>query len=186
FQRAGYSVAVVTGETAADARAQAIRDLTSGALCALITVDLFNEGVDLPAVDTLLMLRPTQSSLLFQQQLGRGLRLHPGKESCLVLNFVGRHNADFRYDRLLSTITGLSKRELIEGVEHGFSSLPAGCHIQLEKQVRDRILLALRQQVGQQWRALRTELQTLAALGGTQPSLGMFLREQRIELADVY
>ncbi len=186
FQRAGYSVAVVTGETAADARAQAIRDLTSGALCALITVDLFNEGVDLPAVDTLLMLRPTQSSLLFQQQLGRGLRLHPGKESCLVLDFVGRHNADFRYDRLLSTITGLSKRELIEGVEHGFSSLPAGCHIQLEKQVRDRILLALRQQVGQQWHALRTELQTLAALGGTQPSLGMFLREQRIELADVY
>jgi superfamily II DNA or RNA helicase/HKD family nuclease len=186
FQRADLSVAVVYGETPPAERTQALRDLASGKLCALITIDLFNEGVDLPMVDTLLMLRPTQSSLLFQQQLGRGLRLHPGKESCLVLDFVGHHNADFRYDRLLSTITGLSKRELIEGVESGFSSLPAGCHIQLQKQVRERILQGLRRQVGQQWRALRTELQALIALHGSQPTLGTFLREQSIELEDVY
>lgn len=74
----------------------------------------------------------------------------PGKESCLVLDFVGHHNAEFRYERLLSTITGLSKRELIEGVERGFSSLPAVCHIQLQKQVRDRILQSLQQQIRQQ------------------------------------
>lgn len=186
FQRNGLPVTVVTGDTAAEVRAQAIRDLAMGELCALVTVDLFNEGVDLPAVDTLLMLRPTQSSLLFQQQLGRGLRLHPGKESCLVLDFVGLHNAEFRYDRLLSTISGLSKRELIEGLQHGFSSLPAGCHIQLEKQVRDRILQALRQQIGQQWRSLRAELQALTALRGSQPPLGEFLHEQGIQLHDVY
>jgi superfamily II DNA or RNA helicase len=186
LQRAGLPVSVVTGETPADARAQAVRDLASGKLCALVTVDLFNEGVDLPMVDTLLMLRPTQSALLFQQQLGRGLRLHPDKESCLVLDFVGHHNADFRYDRLLSTITGLSKRELIDGIEHGFSLLPAGCHIQLQKQVRDRVLNALRQQVGQQWRSLRSELQALTALRGAQPSLGGFLRDQEIALEEVY
>jgi superfamily II DNA or RNA helicase len=65
--------------------------LASGELCALVTVDLYNEGVDLPMVDTLLLLRPTQSPVLFQQQIGRGLRLAPGKESCLVLDFVGQH-----------------------------------------------------------------------------------------------
>lgn len=186
FQRAGLPVAVVTGDMPADERAQAIRDLSSGDLCALVTVDLFNEGIDLPMVDTLLMLRPTQSSLLFQQQLGRGLRLHASKESCLVLDFVGHHNAAFRYDRLLSTITGLSKRELTDGIEHGFSSLPAGCHVQLEKQVRERILNSLRQQINQQWRTLRSELLSLATLRGSQPSLGEFLRDQNLALSDVY
>jgi superfamily II DNA or RNA helicase/HKD family nuclease len=186
FRRDGLSVAVVFGGTPAHERAQALRDLASGELCALVTVDLFNEGVDLPMVDTLLMLRPTQSALLFQQQLGRGLRLHHGKEACLVLDFVGHHNADFRYDQLLSPITGLSKRELIHGVEYGFSALPAGCNIQLQKQVRDRILDALRQQVGNQWRSLRSELQALVALEGTHPTLGHFLREQAVGLEDVY
>lgn len=186
LQRAGLPVAVVTGNTPADVRTQAVRDLSAGNLCALVTVDLFNEGVDLPMVDTLVMLRPTQSALLFQQQLGRGLRLHASKESCLVLDFVGHHNTEFRYDRLLSTITGLSKRELIDGVEHGFSSLPAGCHIQLQKHVRDRILQSLRQQIGQQWRSLRSELQALSALRGAIPSLGGFLHDQGLQLEDVY
>lgn len=186
FAQAGLPVAVVTGDTDSDARAKAIRALGNGELCALVTVDLFNEGLDLPTVDTLLFLRPTQSALLFQQQLGRGLRLSPGKESCLVLDFVGHHNADFRYDRLLSTITGLTKQQLIDGVEHGFSSLPAGCHIQLQKQVRDRILQSLRQQLSHQWRSLRAELQALSALRGTSVPLSEFLREQRLDLRDIY
>lgn len=186
FRRDGLPVAVVTGATSFEDRDKARSDLASGSLCALITVDLFNEGIDLPMVDTLLMLRPTQSSLLFQQQLGRGLRLHPGKESCLVLDFVGHHNADFRYDRLISTITGLSRRELIENIEHGFSSLPAGCHIQLQKQVRDRVLQSLRQQINQQWRNLRAELQALTSVRAAQPSLGTFLHEQALELKDIY
>jgi hypothetical protein len=67
--------------------------------------------------------------VLFQQQIGRGLRLAPGKESCLVLDFVGQHRAEFRYDRLLSSLTGLSRRELVDSVENGFGSLPPGCHI---------------------------------------------------------
>lgn len=186
LEREGLPARVVTGETSPEARRQALHDLATGKVCALVTVDLFNEGVDLPMVDTLLMLRPTQSTLLFQQQLGRGLRLHPEKESCLVLDFVGHHNAEFRYDRLLSSITGLSKRKLIDGVEVGFSQLPAGCHIHLQKQVRDRVLQALRLQVGQHWRSLRTELQTLASLRGATPTLGEFLLEQQLGLQDVY
>ena len=64
------------------------RELEQRDINIIVTVDLFNEGVDLPYVDTLLLLRPTQSVSLFQQQIGRGLRLFEGKESCLILDFV--------------------------------------------------------------------------------------------------
>jgi hypothetical protein len=117
-----------------------------------VTVDLYNEGVDIPEVDTLLLLRPTQSPVLFQQQIGRGLRLMPGKESCLVLDFVGQHRAEFRFDRLLSAITGLSRQRLIDAVEHGFTDLAPGCHIHLERQTREQVLRSLRTLTTQRWR----------------------------------
>lgn len=186
LNRAGLPALCVHGETSADQRDRARIQLEKGEVCALVTVDLYNEGVDLPAVDTLLLLRPTQSALLFQQQLGRGLRLHPGKESCLVLDFVGQHNTEFRYDRLLSTITGQSRRELIGSLESEFSALPAGCHIQLQHQVRERVLANLRSQLQQHWRYLRSELQTLTALRGKPPTLGEFMHEQGIPLSDIY
>ena len=81
----------VVGSTPADVRRSAPERLARGEIAAIVTCDLFNEGVDLPAVDTLLLLRPTHSPVLFQQQIGRGLRLSPGKESCLILDFVGQH-----------------------------------------------------------------------------------------------
>lgn len=186
FNQAGLSAMCVHGGTPAQERDKARARLELGEVCALVTVDLFNEGVDLPSVDTLLLLRPTQSPVLFQQQLGRGLRLHPNKESCLVLDFVGQHNAEFRYDRLLSTITGQSRRELIHSLEQEFSALPAGCHIQLQHQVRERVLASLRSHVQQRWRYLKSELQALTSLRGTQPTLGEFIREQGIGLTDVY
>ena len=84
LNRAGLPAACVVGTTPTEERARAPQRLMAGDICALVTVDLYNEGVDLPMVDTLLLLRPTQSPVLFQQQIGRGLRLAPGKESCLV------------------------------------------------------------------------------------------------------
>ena len=57
----------------------------------IFSVDLFNEGVDLPAIDTVMMLRPTESKILFLQQLGRGLRRHAGKRHLVVLDFIGNH-----------------------------------------------------------------------------------------------
>ena len=131
-----------------------------------MTCDLYNEGIDLPSVDTLLLLRPTQSPVLFQQQIGRGMRLHEGKQSCLVLDFVGRYREDFRFDRLLSAITGLSRGQMIEAVEKGFSSLPPGCLIQLQQVTKEQILRNLRTAMNQSWRRLRGELQSYAALRG--------------------
>ena len=187
LNRAGLPAACVVGTTPPDERRRAPQRLASGEVCALVTVDLYNEGVDLPMVDTLLLLRPTQSPLLFQQQLGRGLRLAPKKESCLVLDFVGQHRADFRFDRLLSSITGLARRELIEAVEHGFGSLPPGCHIHLQKQTREQVLGGLRSLTQQSWRRLKVELQSYAMLRG-RPAVRLadFLRDQALDLHDVY
>lgn len=187
FNDAGLPAACVVGETSDEERRLAPQRLARGELCALVTVDLYNEGVDLPLVDTLLLLRPTQSGLLFQQQIGRGLRLAPGKESCLILDFVGQHRIDFRFDRLLSVLTGLSRQGVMDGVEHGFSQLPPGCHIQLQRQTREQVLRGLRAMVANNWRRLRVELQAYAALRGTgNVVLADFLREQALELEDVY
>jgi superfamily II DNA or RNA helicase/HKD family nuclease len=187
LNRAGLSAICVTGETPKTDQMRAPKRLANGEVCALVTVDLYNEGVDLPEVDTLLLLRPTQSSLLFQQQIGRGLRLSPGKESCLVLDFVGQHRADFRFDRLLSGITGLTRTQLIDAVENGFSGLPPGCHIQLQHQTRRQVLRSLRTAVQQNWRRLATEVQSYATVRGTRDvPLRDFLYDQRIQLGEVY
>lgn len=187
LNRAGIPAACVVGTTADEERHHAPQRLLKGELCALVTVDLYNEGIDLPMVDTLLLLRPTQSPVLFQQQIGRGLRLSPGKESCLVLDFVGQHRADYRFDRLLSSLTGLTRRTLTESVENGFGSLPPGCHIQLQRHTREQVLKGLREITMQSWRRLRTELQTYAALRGrSSVRLPEFLHDQALELEDIY
>jgi len=187
LNRAGIPAACVVGTTADEERRHAPQRLLKGELCALVTVDLYNEGIDLPMVDTLLLLRPTQSPVLFQQQIGRGLRLSPDKESCLVLDFVGQHRADYRFDRLLSSLTGLTRRALTEGVENGFGSLPPGCHIQLQRHTREQVLKGLREITMQNWPHLRTELQTYAALRGrSSVRLPEFLHEQALELEDIY
>ena len=187
LKRAGLPAACVVGTTNPEERRRAPQRLLSGELCALVTVDLYNEGVDLPMVDTLLLLRPTQSPVLFQQQIGRGLRLAPGKESCVILDFVGQHRTEFRFDRLLSSLTGLSRRELVDGVENGFGSLPPGCHIHLQRQTREQVLQGLRALTTQNWRRLKTELQIYAALRGRAAvRLADFLHEQALELEDVY
>ncbi len=187
LNKAGLPAACVVGTTSPEERRRAPLRLMSGELCALVTVDLYNEGIDLPMVDTLLLLRPTQSPVLFQQQIGRGLRLAPKKESCLVLDFVGQHRTEFRFDRLLASLTGLSRRELVESVELGFGNLPPGCHIQLQRQTREQVLQSLRAFTSQTWRRLRAELQAYAALRGRAAvRLTDFLHDQTLEIEDIY
>jgi len=188
FNEAGIRAACITSETPADERERAPRLLERGDLQVLVTVDLYNEGVDLPFVDTLLLLRPTQSPVVFQQQLGRGLRLNPPhKDSCLVLDFVGRHSEAFRFDRLLGAITGQTRRELQRSVENGFANLPAGCHIHLQPRARAQVLVRLRQLTDGQWRHLRTELRAWVAVRGRPHFFyAEFLADQALELGDVY
>ncbi len=90
FQQEGIRCAAVYRGSALD-RGEALERLGRGDLQVLFSVDLLNEGVDLPGIDTVMMLRPTESKILFLQQLGRGLRRHPDKERLMVLDFIGNH-----------------------------------------------------------------------------------------------
>lgn len=182
----GVPTVAVHSEVSDQIRANSPKELKAGTLSAITTVDLFNEGIDLPFVDTLILLRPTQSPVVFQQQIGRGLRLHPGKEACLVLDFVGQHSKDFRFDRLLGSITGLNRIELKEGLEAGFPSLPSGCHLFLQKQSRTQVLSQLQALVNQRWGVLIRELRALASLNRKQVSLELFLKNFDLSLPDIY
>ncbi len=92
FNARGYKALAVHSQSTVS-RADAIARLKSGQVDILFTVDLFNEGTDIPEVDTLLMARPTESKIIFIQQLGRGLRLHPNKEKVVVIDFIGNHKS---------------------------------------------------------------------------------------------
>ncbi len=187
FNQAGIKAACITGTASSKEREELPRQLERGEINILVTVDLYNEGIDLPFIDTLLLLRPTQSATLFQQQIGRGLRLHPNKESCLVLDFVGNSQGSFRFDILYSAITGLSRKEIIDGVEHGFGRLPMGCHIQLQNQAREHILASIREAIHFSWNRLAQELSHHQARAATQGlTLSQFLSDQQLELSDVY
>ncbi len=102
FNEAGIASAAVHSGPASLNRSTAIAQLSSGGLKVLFTVDLFNEGVDIPCVDVVMFLRPTESVTIFLQQLGRGLRLHPNKSHLTVLDFIGNYrNAHYKLPLLV-------------------------------------------------------------------------------------
>jgi len=154
----------------------------------LFVCDLYNEGVDMPFVDTLLLLRPTQSSTLFLQQLGRGLRLDPtsAKESCLVLDFIGQHRTEFRFDGVLSAITGIPRAAVRKAIEDGFPYLPSGCSLHLDRVARDVILQSLKASLGGARQLTKELREIIASRGGDRPRLATFLEQTGRELDDVY
>lgn len=185
FTEAGLPARAVWAETPSDERAAALRDLDEGRLPVLFAVDLFNEGVDIPRLDTLLFLRPTDSSTVFLQQLGRGLRRAAGKESCLVLDFVSQHRTEFRQERRFEALLGTRGKRLESQVEAGFPYLPPGCHIELDAVSRSAVLASVRTQLQRAGSRQVQELRAFASEFGT-PTLGDFVRETGIVLDDVY
>ena len=145
FNRSGLPSVALTGTDSQKARTAAVQKLSRGELKMICSCDVFNEGVDIPDANAILLLRPTQSPVIFQQQIGRGLRLARGKDTCLVLDFVGLYSNQFRFDVLLRSITGNSRRQIADAVANGFSTLPAGVHIQFDRVARDRVLDNLKQ-----------------------------------------
>jgi superfamily II DNA or RNA helicase/HKD family nuclease len=183
FSAAGLPALALHGGSPDDLRAIAPQRLRERSVNVIFTCDLYNEGVDLPFVDTLLLLRPTMSATLFMQQLGRGLRHYASKATCLVLDFIGQHREEFRFDAVLSALTGVPRARLNRDVEQGFPFLPSGCTLQLDAQARDTILRSLQVALGSA-RRLAKELKDLATLGPV--SLKGFLDATGRDLDDVY
>jgi superfamily II DNA or RNA helicase/HKD family nuclease len=185
FREAGIASTAVWADSPDDERAGALADLAARRINVLFSVDLFNEGVDIPTVDTLLLLRPTDSPTLFLQQLGRGLRRLAGKTVCTVLDFVGHHRKEFRFDRRFRALIGGSRKDLEKQITEGFPFLPAGCHIELDHVATELILENIRSAVPSRWPEKVEELR-LVARGDNSITLQRFLDETGLELEDVY
>ena len=181
FSAAGLPSVTVTGSTPSGERANARRELQSGSINAIFTVDVFNEGVDIPAVDTILMLRPTESATIFMQQLGRGLRRFDGKDVVTVLDYVGHQRDEFRFDLRYRQLLGRTRRELERDVRDGFPVLPAGSEIHLDAESQQAVLNNLRRSVPSTKKQLVDELRRLGDV-----DLRTFLYETGLELEDVF
>ncbi len=106
----------------------------------LFVVDIFNEGVDIPEIDTVLFLRPTESLTIFLQQLGRGLRLAENKDCLTVLDFVGNSRPEYNFENKFRALIGKTATTVKKEIEDNFPHLPLGCSIILEKKAKQVIL----------------------------------------------
>jgi superfamily II DNA or RNA helicase/HKD family nuclease len=187
FNQVGWAAVAIDGTTPQAEREQHIAALRAGQLTTIFSRDVFNEGVDIPEADTILLLRPTESTTVHLQQLGRGLRRHADKDVCTVLDFVGQHRREYRYDLRLRAMTGISRRGLVEAAEQGFPYLPSGCHLELDRQARDWVIQHLKEAVLVNRRALTRELVMLASQEERRqaPPLATFLEETGVELEDI-
>ncbi len=140
FNQHGIMSAVLTALSPASERNTVQQRLLMREINVVCVVDLYNEGVDIPEIDTVLFLRPTESLTVFLQQFGRGLRLSEDKECLTVLDFVGNAHKNFNFEYRFRAMLGASGQNVAEELEHGFPHLPAGCHIELEKEAQNRIL----------------------------------------------
>ena len=170
FRKQGIRAAAVYADSPLS-RGEALEQLSSGHLQVLFSVDLFNEGVDLPAIDTVMMLRPTESKILFLQQLGRGLRKADGKDKLVVLDFVANHQS-FLHKPMALMNRSMNHRQLAEfarQAEQGQLALPEGCFVNYELQFIDFLKSLDNGSVQSDYRSLRDTL-------GRRPSLTEFYR----------
>jgi superfamily II DNA or RNA helicase len=182
FNDRDLTAVAIDGSTPDAERRDALRRLAAGELRCVFSVDVLGEGVDVPVVDTVLLLRPTDSATVFTQQLGRGLRRAPGKANLTVIDLIGQQHRDFRFDRRLTALLDTRRGPVREQVERGFPFLPSGCHVDLDRQSSEIVLDNLRSsaRLGQ-WRTLVADLQ-----GYGDVSLADFLVRSDRAPADLY
>src|SRR6516164_8313147 len=185
FCECGISAVAVWGDTPEHERRAALSDLREGKVTVVFSVDLFNEGVDVPNVNALLLLRPTDSPTLFLQQLGRGLRRSDGKTACTVLDFVGQHRKEYRFDRRLRALLGGTRQDIERQVAGGFPFLPSGCHMELDKKSSEIVLRSIRESIPSNWSQKVRELTALVQ-SGRSPNLASFLEASGLDLEALY
>ncbi|QDV12381.1 type I restriction enzyme EcoKI subunit R [Rosistilla oblonga] len=147
FDENGVPSIALSAKSSDEERNTAQQKLRDRIVNFIFVVDLYNEGVDIPEVDTVLFLRPTESLTVFLQQLGRGLRLHPDKECLTVLDFIGTQRKEFRFASRFRALSGKPTAKLDAEIEAEFPHLPSGCVIKLERVAQQRVLENVRQSI---------------------------------------
>lgn len=159
--------------------------LKKGDIKFIFVVDLYNEGVDIPEVNTVLFLRPTESSTVFIQQLGRGLRISEDKGVLTVLDFVGQANREFNFRTKLRSLVGKTNNPLEDEIKNEFPTLPKGCFIQLERKAKEYILNNIKQTYANK-NNLRKMIRSYSKETNIPLSLGNFLRHYQLEPWQIY
>lgn len=148
FNDHGIKSIFLTGSSPDEERKSARSKLVNGEVRFIFVADIYNEGVDIPEVNTVLFLRPTESLTVFLQQLGRGLRLAEDKECLTVLDFVGQANRKYNFEDKFAALLTDPTRSVTREIKEGFVSVPKGCYIQLEKKAAKDILDNIRSSYG--------------------------------------
>lgn len=187
FQQHRIQAMALTADTPKVERKSAIAKLKNGEINFLCVVDLFNEGVDIPEIDTVLFLRPTESLTVFLQQLGRGLRLCEDKEHLTVLDFVGQAHQKFDFEARFRALLGRTSNRVEDEIKSAFPSLPSGCVIEMEKEAQRYILDNIRHALTHANKnQLIRRIGTFTTETGLPLTLSNFIRYHRLELDDVY
>lgn len=170
FDRAGITAAAVYSGSVLG-RSAALARLRDGRLSIIFSVDLFNEGVDLPSIDTVMLLRPTESKILFLQQLGRGLRRSEGKEHVVVLDFIGNHQSFLQKPQALFGVGATYKAlaAFARKAEQGRLELPDGCYVNYDLEIIEFLKSLDSAGTQKDYEALRATL-------GRRPTLAEFYR----------
>lgn len=181
FRRISIPAAAVSANSTQSERTDALRALRDRTINVIFAVDLFNEGLDIQEIDTLLFLRPTESPVVFLQQLGRGLRRTEGKAGVTVLDFIGQQHRRFRFEERFKALLGGDRRDVLRQIKDDFPYLPAGCSISLDRQSQKAILDNIRGALNLRGSQLSERLQELGDV-----TLSRFLRDSGFSLEDIY
>lgn len=175
----------LTSDSDDETRNEAKTRLIKGDYRFIFVVDLYNEGVDIPEVNTVLFLRPTESLTVFLQQLGRGLRLSQDKECLTVLDFIGQANKRYDFEGKIEALLSNTSKGVQREIKEGFISLPKGCFIQLEKKAREYILDNIRQATGSRI-GLVSRITTFEEDTGKPLTLSNFVEHYHLDLKSIY
>lgn len=185
FNEHGIPSMFLTGHSRDEERNSAKEKLVSGEVRFIFVVDIYNEGVDIPEVNTVLFLRPTESLTIFLQQLGRGLRLAEGKECLTVLDFIGQANKKYNFEDKFAALLSNTTRSVTREIKDGFISVPKGCYIQLEKKATKYILDNIRSSYGTV-NGLTSRISTFEEDTGKTLTLANFLDHYHLSPKNVY
>ena len=175
----------LTGDSPDEERRTAKQRLVAGEVRFIFVVDIYNEGVDIPEVNTVLFLRPTESLTVFLQQLGRGLRLAEDKECLTVLDFIGQANRKYNFEDKFAALLSYTTRSVTREIKDGFVSVPKGCYIQLEKKAAKYILDNIRASYGNT-AGLVTRVASFAEDSGLELTLANFLDYYHLDPRAIY
>ncbi|MBQ7976764.1 MAG: DUF3427 domain-containing protein [Clostridia bacterium] len=185
FNEHGIPSMYLTGASPDEERKSAKESLVSGKVRFIFVVDIYNEGVDIPEVNTVLFLRPTESLTVFLQQLGRGLRLSEDKECLTVLDFIGQANKKYNFEDKFAALLSNTTRSVTREIKDGFVSVPKGCYIQLEKKAAKYILENIRASYGNT-AGLVTRVASFEEDTGLELSLATFLDYYHLDARAMY